>query len=187
MMSEDDHKKYMRLALSQAKHSPPQPTNFCVGAVLVCPPRNPADNPIVITGYTLELPGNTHAEQCCFLKYFGDQTNPFYMPAGSTLYTTMEPCNARSAGNAPCVQRILGINAKQGGRAIKTVFVGASEPETFVGVNEGKKKLEEGGIEVVKVEGFEEEILKVATAGHVKEGHQERQANGGSGMKELTG
>lgn len=180
-MAEDDHQKYMRLALTLARQSPPQPTNFCVGAVIVSPSSNPS-NPIVTTGYTLELPGNTHAEQCALVKYFANEANPFYMPAGSTLYTTMEPCNQRSAGNTPCVDRILGINTKEGGRAIKRVCVGVSEPKTFVGVNEGKKKLEDAGIEVLRVEGFEEEILKVATAGHVKDGipEKEKEVNGGA-------
>jgi pyrimidine deaminase RibD-like protein len=49
------------------------------------------------------------------------------------------------------------------------VVVGVAEPETFVGVNEGRKRLEDAGIEVVVVKGLEREILEVATAGHVKE------------------
>lgn len=53
--------------------------------------------------------------------------------------------------------------------AISKVFVGVSEPETFVGVNEGKKKLEDAGIQVIHVTGLEDEILRVATAGHPKE------------------
>lgn len=92
---------YMTLALSLAQQSPPRPTNYRVGAVLVrgpCSSRHcccsspapastsasapaPADaspplaatatatatqDPrILATGYTLSLPGNTHAEQNC--------------------------------------------------------------------------------------------------------------------------
>lgn len=80
----------------------------------------------------------------------------------------------------PCVDRILGLKRKDGGQAIKTVYVGVWEPETFVGVNEGRRRLEEAGIEVVHVPGFEEEILRVATAGHVKpsEGAGGGQGNG---------
>jgi len=51
----------MRFALELAEKSPPKPTNYRVGAVVV-----DAFNNILATGYTLELPGNTHAEQCCF-------------------------------------------------------------------------------------------------------------------------
>jgi len=79
------------------------------------------------------------------------------------LYTTMEPCWKRSVGNLPCVQRIL--RAKK----IKKVVCGVEEPETFVGENEGRKILQNAGIEVIYVPGLEKEILKVATAGHNKD------------------
>src|SRR4051812_11593611 len=60
-----DHATYMRLALDQAHESPPKPSNFRVGALLV-----DADTGAILSrGYTLELPGNTHAEQCCLIKY----------------------------------------------------------------------------------------------------------------------
>lgn len=80
----------------------------------------------------------------------------------------MEPCNKRSVGNTPCVERILALKRKDGGQAVKLVVCGVLEPETFVGVNEGRRKLEEAGIEVLQVSGLEEEILRVAQAGHVK-------------------
>ena len=61
-----------------------------------------------------------------------------------------------------------GVEEDDGRMAIEKVLVGVLEPGTFVGVNEGQKRLEEAGIEVVKVDGLEEEILKVATEGHEK-------------------
>jgi len=79
------------------------------------------------------------------------------------LYTTMEPCWKRSVGHMPCVQRIL--RAKK----IKKIVCGVEEPEIFVGENEGRKILRDAGIEVIYVSGLEEEILKVATAGHEKD------------------
>lgn len=79
------------------------------------------------------------------------------------LYTTMEPCWKRSPGNLSCVERIL--RAKK----IRKVVCGVEEPETFVGENEGRKILRDAGIEVVYIKGLEEEILKVATAGHIEE------------------
>ena len=61
-----DHKAYMEYALEKARLSPPAPTKFCVGAVLVDADRNE----ILSTGYSMELPGdrpgdpgNTHADQ----------------------------------------------------------------------------------------------------------------------------
>ena len=159
-----DHRAYMQYALLQAQQSPPKPTNFQVGAILLDVERNV----ILATGYTLELEGNTHAEQCCFMKLAlehhileGDLHR--ILPKSTALYTTIEPCNKRLSGNLPCVDRILRL-----GDAIKTVYVGVKEPEKFVGENQGRNKLEEAGIKVVLVERMEEAILKVATAGHSK-------------------
>ncbi|KAF2635445.1 cytidine deaminase-like protein [Massarina eburnea CBS 473.64] len=158
-----DPQSLMHQALTQAKKSPPKPTNYCVGALLI----NQATQEILSTGYTLELPGNTHAEQCCLAKYAAQHNVPEervseVLPPNTAIYTTMEPCNFRLSGNAPCVERI--IQAKR----IRTVYLGVKEPEKFVGENEGRGKLEECGIECVHVPGLEGEILEVATAGHEK-------------------
>ncbi|KAH6843019.1 cytidine deaminase-like protein [Chaetomium sp. MPI-CAGE-AT-0009] len=159
-----DHKAYMQLALEQAQKSPPKPTNYRVGAVLV----DSAANEILATGYTLELPGNTHAEQSCFMKLaekhgVSEESLKAVLPGELVLYTTVEPCSKRLSGNLPCVERVLRLAG-----SIRTVYVGIMEPETFVAENTGKKSLEDAGIAVVHVEGFEKEILDVATAGHVK-------------------
>ncbi|KAI0553945.1 cytidine deaminase-like protein [Xylaria curta] len=158
----DDHEGYMRLALSLATKSPPKPTNYRVGAVMV----DAATNKVLATGYTLELPGNTHAEQCCIEKlaqkhavtgtHLAD-----ILPDAVTLYTTVEPCSRRLSGNTPCVDRILAI-----GNRIKTVYVGVQEPNTFVSENSSRRKLENAGIEVHLLSGLEKDILEVATAGH---------------------
>ena len=61
-------------------------------------------------------------------------------------------------------------------KGIRKVYIGVKEPEKFVGENKGRKKLEDAGVEVVHVPGLEDEILKVATAGHEKkeEGEEEQ-------------
>ena len=163
-----DHTAYMDFALSLAKESPPKPTNFRVGAVLV----DEGSNRILATGYTLELEGNTHAEQCCLRKFANSENIPEEqvgqnLPRSTVLYTTMEPCNQRSLGNMPCVDRILQTqNSANGG--IKTVYLGVTEPQTFVSNNRGRTKLEAAGIVCIEVPGLEKEILNVATAGHTK-------------------
>ncbi|KAK4252419.1 cytidine deaminase-like protein [Corynascus novoguineensis] len=159
-----DHKAYMQLALEQAQKSPPKPTNYRVGAVLV----DSAANEILATGYTLELPGNTHAEQTCFMKLAATHGVPeenlkSVLPAELALYTTVEPCSERLSGNLPCVERVLRLAG-----SIRTVYIGIIEPATFVAENTGKRSLEQAGISVVHVAGLEKEILEVATAGHVK-------------------
>jgi pyrimidine deaminase RibD-like protein len=159
------HVEHMRQALSLARKSPPKPTNYRVGALLV----DAKNGSILATGYTLECEGNTHAEQSCFIKLakehnISEAELGKVLPEETALYTTVEPCFKRLSGNLPCVQRILRL-----GKAIKTVYVGVKEPEKFVGENTGRKQLEDAGIKVVLIEGMEEEILEVATAGHIPE------------------
>ncbi|EDU40834.1 RibD Pyrimidine deaminase [Pyrenophora tritici-repentis] len=163
----NDHLQYMRLALDQAQESPPKPSNFRVGALLV----DADTGDILSRGYTLECEGNTHAEQCCLLKFAQEHGLPEErvgeaLPSNTVIYTTMEPCNLRLSGNMPCADRIIRTKGKDGEQRIKKVFLGVKEPEKFVGENEGRKKLEEHGIECVHVPGLEERILNVATAGH---------------------
>lgn len=164
-----DHKGFMSYALERARLSPPASTKFCVGAVLVDADKND----ILSTGYSLELPrdshgepGSTHAEQCCFIKVAQKHNLPEerigeVLPENTVLYTTMEPCNKRLSGNRTCVERILRLNG-----AIKVVFVGIKEPEVFVGENAGRKRLEDAGVVVEVVEGMQDQILEVSTAGH---------------------
>ncbi|KAI5193684.1 cytidine deaminase-like protein [Aureobasidium subglaciale] len=179
-MPQLSHKDYMRLALSEARKSPPKPTNYCVGAILVSPS---SPDPILSTGYTLELPGNTHAEQCCLSKLalamnISEEHVGSIMPEDTVLYTTMEPCDFRLSGNLPCTERVLGTrNCGRGHMGIRKVYIGVEEPEKFVGENKGRKKLEDAGVEVVHVPGLEYDILKVATAGHEikeEEGEEEQ-------------
>lgn len=91
------HIHFMRLAIEQANLSIPVPSGYCVGAVLVQETLREANTNkhsnndstddvssqefeedkdegyadrfrVVVTGYSRELPGNTHAEECCLLK-----------------------------------------------------------------------------------------------------------------------
>ncbi|MCJ1356772.1 MAG: hypothetical protein MMC33_006768 [Icmadophila ericetorum] len=167
-----DHSGYMEYALEQARLSVPAPTKFCVGAVLV----DADSGDILSTGYSKELPeyspedpGSTHAEQCCFIKVAQKHNLPAkrigeVLPRNTALYTTMEPCNERLSGNRTCVERILQLKD-----AIKVVYVGIKEPGTFIGKNEGQKRLEEAGVVVTFVEGIQDRIMEVSMAGHEKE------------------
>ncbi|KAF4982300.1 hypothetical protein FZEAL_2049 [Fusarium zealandicum] len=159
-----NHKAAMQRALGLANNSPPKPTNFRVGALIV----RLDDNTIIAEGYTLELHGNTHAEECCLLKLAEqhgttEEKLSDVLKGPHALYTTVEPCFKRLSGKLPCVERVLRQKSW-----ITKVYVGVQEPETFVGENTGRKSIEDAGIEVHHVGGLEDEILKVATAGHVK-------------------
>lgn len=89
-----DHSKWMQLAIMEANKCESVKTAYNVGAILIDNPLNL--NPKTISGYSREIPGNTHAEQCCLIKLNKDEIliNEF-----TTLYTTMEPCNERLSGN----------------------------------------------------------------------------------------
>jgi pyrimidine deaminase RibD-like protein len=163
--SPNDHIAILKYALELASQSPPKDTNFRVGAVLL----DLATNTVTSTGYTLELPGNTHAEQCALSKlatYHGVQECELSTVklGAHALYTTMEPCVKRLSGNLPCVERVLEQHTW-----IRQVYVGVVEPATFVGGNDGRARLEAAGVEVVHIPGMEREILTIATAGHNKE------------------
>ncbi|KAK0385419.1 hypothetical protein NLU13_7895 [Sarocladium strictum] len=161
----EDHAAAMRQALDLARLSEPKPTNYRVGALLV----KLANESISAQGYTLELPGNTHAEECCLLKLaerhsVSEEDLSQVMTEPHALYTTVEPCSMRLSGKLPCVERVLRQRSW-----IQKVYVGVTEPDTFVSQNQGRKLLQDAGIEVIHVPGMEDEILAVATAGHIAE------------------
>lgn len=137
---------YLEQALELARKAPALPTNFRVGAVIV------SDRQVLATGYTMELPGNTHAEECALEKLAADASS-------ATLYTTLEPCGKRLSGNTPCVDRILAST-------INRVVFGAKEPDTFIKDSESCKRMTEAGLKWEYIPDLETEILKVAKEGH---------------------
>ncbi|KAF2403652.1 cytidine deaminase-like protein [Trichodelitschia bisporula] len=155
------HLVYLRQCLSLACRSPPKPTNFRVGALLV----DQRTNSIITTGYTLELPGNVHAEQCCLSKVAAAHDLPEervgeVLPDNTVMYSTMEPCGERLSGNLPCAERI--VRAKK----VRKVVYGVREPSTFIKESKGKRMMDQAGIQCVFVSGLEGEILATAIEGH---------------------
>jgi len=175
--SKSDHLSYLQQALDLARKSPPRPTNFCVGALLVSYTLN-STSEILSTGYTLELPGNTHAEQCALSKLASSrsvsesQIKSILAPEMNVvLYTTLEPCTRRLSGNTPCVQRIIATrDSGSGGMGgIRKVVFGAKEPGTFVRDSESCRMMTDAGVEWEYVDGLQDEILSVSRSGHAKQ------------------
>lgn len=164
----------MRMALEEAEKCTPTPTAFCVGCVLVCQ-WVATEQPVVLaTGFSRELPGNTHAEANALHKLLSSDvrimaqsllTSDVEGPKSiddilrkTDVYTTMEPCSIRTSGLAPCADALIKAN-------VSRVVIGVGEPDDFVQC-EGTRKLVEAGIEVIRVKEMEEECLKVARRGH---------------------
>lgn len=198
------HLKYLQQALNLARLSPPQPTNFRVGCVIVSFPLSSSSGredteashsegeqgTPLSTGYTLELPGNTHAEQCALAKLAAqhhiaeDQlgggggcssssSSVLTPEVNAVLYTTLEPCGKRLSGNLPCVERIIATRLGGGGDGsggVRKVVFGAREPGTFVSDSTSLQRLDQAGVAWEFVQGLDDEILQVAMEGHVKTG-----------------
>ena len=175
------HLQYLQQAFKLSKSSPSKQTNFRVGAILVAfPQQDPTSDPnptpsILSTGYTLELPGNTHAEQCALLKLaqlhnLAESELYSVLPPtlNVTLYTSLEPCGKRLSGSLPCVQRIINTRKTQaiGVTGIQSVVFGAKEPGTFVQDSQSCRLLDEAGVLWEYIPDLEREILEVAMAGH---------------------
>ncbi|KIK96319.1 hypothetical protein PAXRUDRAFT_138699 [Paxillus rubicundulus Ve08.2h10] len=163
----------MQQALNEAlsESCVPVQTAFCVGCVLVV--RLPGEQPAVTlaTGYSRELPGNTHAEanaltkaqnlsEPCLAALF-----PSISPTPSIedllshtdVYTTLEPCSIRTSGLPACADALR----KAG---IKRCIIGVGEPDDFVKC-EGAQKLKDAGVDVVWLKGLEKKCLAAARKG----------------------
>lgn len=165
----------MRLALGEAQKCIATPTAFCVGCIITSAPTPSfPQGKTLSTGYSRELEGNTHAEECAISKFLSPISSNSNEPTiteeekskrvielqSARIYTTMEPCSLRLSGNVPCVDRVIELNFDQ-------VYMGVEEPGDFV-VCEGVKKMRAKGIQVFVVEedGLREDCLKEARRGH---------------------
>lgn len=129
------------------------------------------DSPAVVlaTGYSRELPGNTHAEANALSKVKEISEEEIKRLVGASLsseellrnadvYTTMEPCSVRTSGLAPCADALIAAK-------VHRCFIGVNEPPDFVNC-EGAQKLKGAGIEVAWIKDLEQECLDVARRGH---------------------
>ncbi|KAF9454549.1 cytidine deaminase-like protein [Macrolepiota fuliginosa MF-IS2] len=171
---QEEHVRFLRLALDEARKCEPTPTAFCVGCVIAVKWPSTSSEPVVLsTGFSRELPGNTHAEANALAKARAltpDKLQSLF-PAAPTdgltaeiilthsdIYTTLEPCSIRTSGLAPCSDAIIAAG-------IPRCYIGVGEPDDFVKC-EGAQRLKQTGVEVIWLTDFEEECLRVARTGH---------------------
>jgi pyrimidine deaminase RibD-like protein len=152
-MDADLHTKTMALAVKESLKCIPCDTAYNVGAVIVS-----QSGQVLSTGYSRELAGNTHAEECCIIKlkmkYFTSDISDLYnLLRGSTLYTTMEPCGLRLSGKHCCADLISEYN-------ISKVVYAIKEPDVFVSQTTGIDVLTNKGIQVIQLYGFENECYE---------------------------
>jgi len=138
----------MLLACTEAAKCTPSPGAYSVGALVLC------KGVVLSSGFSRELPGNTHAEEVAL----GKLTLP--LPPFSTLYTTMEPCSRRLSGKDPCTSRIL-----QAG--VPRVVYCLREPTNFVEDCVGVEELQRAGVETVLLEDAECRRLAGAPNSHL--------------------
>jgi len=164
------HHKYLTLALDEAQKCVPTPTAFCVGCAIVVK-LSDGTLSVLATGYSRELPGNTHAEANALakarllsqedLRTFYPQTEHLsidHLLSTADVYTTLEPCSVRTSGLPPCADALIEAG-------IRRCVIGVGEPDDFVKC-EGATKLKDAGVEVIWLSGLEEQCLGVARRGH---------------------
>ena len=128
------HLEWMRYACRLSWNASPVKDAYCVGCVIV----EPSSNRLVTSGFSREMEGNTHAEECALRKLKHIETTK---DEKLDMYATMEPCSIRLSGNRPCVQSIM-----LSGR-IGRIFIGIMEPSTLVKCT-GTQKLLSAGLDM---------------------------------------
>ncbi len=124
--------RWMTLAVDVGQQSQAEPGRSGptpkVGAVAVGP-----DGTLLATAYRGEIEAGEHAEFGLLQRKLAGRDL-----AGTTLYTTLEPCTTRGAGKTPCANRIID-------RQIATVYIGMYDPNPEV-YRMGWRRLRDAGI-----------------------------------------
>jgi diaminohydroxyphosphoribosylaminopyrimidine deaminase/5-amino-6-(5-phosphoribosylamino)uracil reductase len=136
---------WLARAVTLAGRCPPSATAFSVGAVVVA-----AGGALLATGFSRETGPADHAEEAALAKLAGA------VPAGATLYSSLEPCAARASRPRPCAELIIAAG-------LRRVVIAWREPPLFV-PGGGAAVLEAAGVAVT-------EIPALAAAARVPNAH----------------
>lgn len=127
----DDDLLPLALAIDLAAHCPPSDTAFSVGALVVA-----ADGRLLGRGWSRMTSAADHAEEAA-LAGLGR------VPPGTTVYSSLEPCSARSSRQHTCTELIIAAG-------VARVVFAWREPSIFVD-GEGAEQLRAAGVEVVEL------------------------------------
>ena len=123
---------WLARAVAEAGRCPPSATAFSVGAVVVG-----AGGTLLSTGFSRETSPADHAEEVALAKLAGS------VPAGATLYSSLEPCAARASRPRPCAELIIAAG-------LCRVVIAWREPPLFV-PGGGAGVLEAAGVTVTEI------------------------------------
>jgi len=133
---------WLASAVDLSRQSPPSPSHYAVGAVVVA-----GSGEVLATGYTGEGDPHYHAEEAALAKL-----GPAAL-ARATLYTSLEPCTVRKSRPTPCSGLILAAG-------IGRVVLALREPSLFADCD-GVRALRRGGVEVVELSGLGHRVREI--------------------------
>jgi pyrimidine deaminase RibD-like protein len=126
--SEIDDRRFARLAIEEARKSVPEDERVHprVGVVIV------KDGRVLATAHRGEIPQ-------CHAEFIGLEKKLAEVPlAGSTVYTTLEPCTSRNHPKVPCAIRLAE-------RKVARVVIGMLDPDDRIS-GRGQRSLRKAGI-----------------------------------------
>jgi pyrimidine deaminase RibD-like protein len=125
---ETDDRRFARLAIEEARKSVPEDERVHpkVGVLVV------KDGRVLATAHRGEIP-QCHAEYVALEKKLADVSL-----AGSTVYTTLEPCTSRNHPKVPCAIRLTE-------RKVARVVIGMLDPDDRIS-GRGQRALRKAGI-----------------------------------------
>jgi diaminohydroxyphosphoribosylaminopyrimidine deaminase/5-amino-6-(5-phosphoribosylamino)uracil reductase len=130
-----DDLRWLRSAIDLSQHSPPSPTAYSVGAIIV-----DAAGAEIASGFSRDTCAHVHAEESALNKLAPGDARL----ATATIYSTLEPCTERRSGPQPCASLILAVG-------IPRVVIAWREPALFVADCQGVEQLRAAGVVVVEV------------------------------------
>ncbi|CAI7977679.1 dCMP deaminase [Frankia sp. Hr75.2] len=120
-------------AVELGRRCPPSVTAFAVGALVVA-----ADGTPVAEGYSRAEEPADHAEEVVLRRL-----PPGGLPAGATVYSSLEPCSARASRPRTCTELLLAAG-------VRRVVFAWREPALFVDCD-GAERLAAAGVEVLEL------------------------------------
>lgn len=136
--ADEQDRWWLTSAIELSRLSPPTPTNYAVGAVVV-----DHEGVSLATGYTGEVEPRRHAEESALAKLSGRRELDL---SRATLYSTLEPCTMRKSRPGTCTDLILAVG-------IKRVVIALREPLLFADCH-GVETLRANGVDVIEIPGL---------------------------------